>query len=518
MPRPVVRNFGAAAASALLLALPYHFGFLWPLAFFAFVPYFFSLQNKTRGQAVSQSYLFGVLFFGLIGYWLNYVNVVGFAVLTLYLALYPALFGWYASRFFYPEGGSAAPGRFKTALYLAAAWTLLEWARSWIISGLPWALLGYGQWKNLPFIQIADVTGVWGVSFAVMAANFLLYQFLRHKKSAIKCFYAFGGLLAALYIYGFLMIGHWSPAVDAKPSLRVSVVQGNIPQDQKWDTKVRNIIFEKYKRLTLMGANDASDLVVWPETAFPGFLEDEPVMAAHLRSTVRQSKTPVLVGAPTLGNLEGGGLRFYNSVILFGPNGEEGQRYSKLHLVPFGEYVPFEPLLGFIRHFVHIGHFSPGREKTIFVVRPRAPQNYVTARFAALICYEDIFPGQPRDFVRLGADFLVNVTNDAWFGKTSAPYQHAQGSVFRAVENRVPVVRATNTGLSCFIAPTGEVTASVEDRGQEIMVTGHKTQGLYLRKAVSVYNRFGDWFLLVCAALLWLAFRERHSSQRYSRL
>ncbi len=453
-----------------------------------------------------------------MGYWLNYVNVLGFFALTLYLALYPAVFGFYASRYFYPQAGAAPPGRIKTALYLAAVWTLLEWVRGWMISGLPWALLGYGQWKNLPFIQIADVTGVWGVSFAVMTVNFLLYQFLRHKKSAIKCLYALAGILAALYAYGFLMLGHWNPAKDEKPALRVSVVQGNIPQDQKWDARVRNIIFEKYKRLTLMCANDATDLVVWPETSFPGFLEDEPVMAAHLRSAVRQSRAPVLVGAPTLGSLEGGGLRFYNSVILFSSAGEESQRYSKMHLVPFGEYVPMEPVLGFIRHFVRIGHFYPGKEKTIFVLKPRTPQNYLTVRFAALICYEDIFPGQPRDFVRRGADFLVNVSNDAWFGKTSAPYQHAQGSVFRAVENRVPVVRATNTGFSCFIAPTGKVTASVEDRGQEIMVTGHKTQDVFLRKAVSVYNRFGDWFLLICAFLFWFSLRERHSAQRYSRL
>ena len=516
MSRPVIRDFFAALVSALLLALPYHFPFLWPLSFFAFIPYFFSLENKSRGRACLQSYVLGVLFFGLMGYWMNYVNVFGFILLVLYLGVYFAAFGFYIAHFFYSRFPSPVSGRIQIALYGAAFWVLLEWVRGWFLSGLPWAYLGMSQWKNLPFIQMADLTGVWGVSFAVMLVNFLLYQFLKHKKSALNCLVLLVGVLVVIYAYGFLKLRQWETK-DAKPALRVSVVQGNIPQDQKWDARVRGIIFEKYKRLTLMCANEATDLIVWPETSFPGFFEDEPVMAAHLRSTIKRAQTPTLVGAPTLGDMEGG-LRFYNSAILFGQNGEEGQRYSKMHLVPFGEYVPFDPLLGFIRHFVWIGRFSPGKTKTIFILKPQAPQNYTTARFAALICYEDTFPGLVRDFVREGADFLVNITNDAWFGNTAAPYQHAQASVFRAVENRVPVIRAANTGLSCFISATGEVTSTVQEKGKEIMVTGHQTKGIFLRKTTTLYNRLGDWFLILSAVLLWFARRERVSAGRYSRL
>ena len=174
--------------------------------------------------------------------------------------------------------------------------------------------------------------------------------------------------------------------------------------------------------------------------------------------------------------------------------------------------------MGFIRHFVWIGRFSPGKTKTIFILKPHAPQNYTTARFATLVCYEDTFPGLVRGFVREGADFLVNITNDAWFGNTAAPYQHAQASVFRAVENRVPVIRAANTGLSCFISATGEVTSTVRENGKEIMVTGHETEGIFLRKSTTLYNRLGNWFLLLSAALLWFAWREKASVARYSRL
>ncbi len=512
MSRPVVRDFAAVLAAAVLLALPFHLNFLWPLPYIAFIPYFFSIENKSTGRVVFQSYIFGVLFFAMAGYWLNYVNVFGFIALTLYLGVYFALFGYFVPRLLF---SAAAPGRIRAAFYMAAVWVILEWVRGWMLSGLPWNLLGYSQWKNLPLIQIADLTGAWGVSFFVMLANVLLFQFARHKKDALRCVWALVAIAALVTGYGYLRLAQWNPGA-ARPSIRVSVVQGNIPQDQKWDGRVRGIIFEKYKRLTLMCANESSDLIVWPETSFPGFFEDEPVMAAHLRSTIRQAKTPTLVGAPTLGDLEGG-LRFYNSALLFSQNGEEGQRYSKTHLVPFGEYLPLETITGFLRHFVTIGRFSPGREKTIFLL-PARLRNYLTARFGVLICYEDVFPGLVRAEVRHGADFLVNITNDAWFGNTAAPYQHAQASVFRAVENRVPVVRATNTGFSCFISATGEVTNSVQDNGREIMVTGHATEGIYLKKGFSLYNRLGDWFIVFCLALTWLSFRESPSSPRYSRL
>ncbi len=517
MPRRIARSFGAAFFSALLLALPYHFSFLWPLAFGAFIPFFFSMEKRSQSQTVLSSYLFGLFFFAMAGYWLTYVNVIGYAVLIAYFAIYFAVFGYYASGHFYSASEARASGRVRSALCLSALWVLLEWVRGWMISGMPWVFLGHSQWKNIPFIQAADITGVWGVSFAVMIVNILLYQFIRYKKNGLRSLGAALAVMVVFYSYGFLQADRWREN-SGKPGLRVSVLQGNIPQDQKWNARVRGIIFEKYKRLTLMCANEFSDLVIWPETSFPGFFEDEPVMAAHLRSTVRQSKTPALVGAPTLGELKEGGLRFYNSAILFGQNGEEGQRYNKTHLVPFGEYVPLEPVLGFIRHFVAIGNFWPGTERTIFVLKPRAPEKYLTARFGVLICSEDAFADLGRDAVRQGADFLVNITNDAWFGDTAAPYQHAQASVFRAVENRVPVVRAANTGLSCFISAAGEVTSSVQERGKEIMVTGHRTEGIYLRKSASVYNRLGDWFILFCLVILWFCRQERFASFRYTSL
>ena len=511
-----LREFLLILISAILLVLPFHFGELWILSFFAFVPYFCALENKSAIDAAVLSFIFGFVFYVCLGYWLTLVNVIAFLVMAAYLSLYFAAFGMAAASF----QKSA-----RSILFIPAFWVVMEYLRGWILSGIPWALLAHSQWKNIPFIQIADVTGVWGVSFFVMMVNFILFRLLSAVRSREKGSIAFllgvlGAVLILVMVYGTITLRsrdafYKSPKEKAR--LRVSVIQGNIPQDQKWNAKIKGIIFEKYKRLTLMAAVEKSDLIVWPETSFPGYIEDEPILASQLRSLVRQSRTDVLVGAPTLGDIEKG-LRFYNSAILYGPDGEEKKRYHKVHLVPFGEFVPFQPLFGFIRNFFPIGHFSAGSEKTLFILESRYQKIPIKARFSTLICYEDIFPGLVRDFCKGGADFLINMTNDAWFGKTTAPYQHAQASVFRAVENRVNVVRATNTGYSCFISPEGRILARVEDDGREIFVTGHKGHDLILRRTPSFYTRFGDVFMLFVVFLCFLAYRERAKHQTYSRV
>ena len=423
------------ALSAVFLVLPFHFDPLGFVAYFAFIPYFFVLGSRTAGGAFKYSYLFGLLFFCLLGYWLTNVNILGFLLLSAYLALYFAFFGIYAVKFLNQP--------LKAIVFLPAFWVASEILRGWVIGGLPWALLGYSQWKNITWIQIADITGAYGVSYFVLAVNVMLYQIIRtvwiRPEDIKKALMPLAGiLLAALLLvggYGLAVLKYrdaFNRAPGDKAVVRVSVLQGNIPQEQKWDAKIKNIIFEKYKRLTFMSAIEKSDLIVWPETSFPGYLEDEPVMAAELRNVVRQSRTDVLVGAPTFGDLEKG-LRFYNSAVLYGPSGEEIKRYSKIHLVPFGEYVPFELALSLIRNFVQIGHFTAGEERTVFTMATRYQKINIKAKFAALLCYEDIFPGLVREFCNGGADFLINMTNVSWYGKTAAPYQHAQASVLRAV-------------------------------------------------------------------------------------
>ena len=521
MTRSRFREIALLLLSAILLVLPFHFGAFGFLAFFALVPAFFCLRDKTSSQAFKRFFFFGVVYYALLGYWLNYVNVIGFLLLVLYLAVYFAFFGMYARPFL-------VSSKLRGALFIASAWVLLEYIRTFLFSGFPWALLAYSQWKNTWVIQMADLTGAYGVSFFVLWVNVLVYQCVRavldrqpFSRPVVLTRQILSLSLVFLAVIGYGLIQLKSREANylkdrPKAELAISILQGNIPQDQKWDTRIKGIIFEKYKRLTLMSAMEKADLVVWPETSFPGYLEDEPLMGAQLRTLVRRARTSVMVGAPTIGDMEKD-LRFYNSAILYGSNGEEVKRYHKAHLVPFGEYIPFEALIGFIRNFVSIGHFSAGEEPTLFPILSQYRPIRIAAKFTTLICYEDIFPELVRERCHAGANFLVNMSNDAWFGKTTAPYQHAQASVFRAVENRVPVVRATNTGYSCFISAEGRVFSSVKTNGEEIMVSGLKTDTIVLNKEPhSFYTRFGDILFFGIMVLLWMAHREKQSG--YSRI
>lgn len=524
MPRTIkarLVHLGLCAVSAVLAALPYKVPGAWPVAFIAFIPYFFTLDRKSSREAFILSTAMGLIYYTLIGWWLTKVSLLGFALTAAYLSLYFGVFGLISNRFFSPnddwERTHLARNR-RALFFLPAFWVALEYVRGWLITGFPWALLAYSQWKNPLLIQISDVTGAWGVSYFVFFVNVALFRLaeLGRKKPAPPK--AFTTYLTALVLVAAAVAGYGKFQLSmrdrfyadgvTKVKTRISVLQGNIPQDQKWNKQIKEIILEKYKQLLFMSAIEKSDLVVWPETSFPGFYEDEAVMAADMRRAIHQSKTDVLVGAPTMGDWEEG-IRFFNSAILFNAFGQEKARYHKLHLVPFGEFVPLPALLGFIRDAFHIGHFAPGHEYTIFSTVTRNQERNISYKFGVLICYEDIFPNLVRNFCKRGADVMINMTNDAWFGKTDAPYQHAAASVFRAVENRVPVVRATNTGLSCFITPEGRVTASVSENGQEIFVSGYKAQDVYLKKGRSFYTRFGDLFMLLVFVLVFLAYRDK---------
>ena len=280
---------------------------------------------------------------------------------------------------------------------------------------------------------------------------------------------------------------------------KVSIIQGNIPQHEKWNDSIKEVIFQKYEGLTRQVALERPDLIIWPETAFPGYWEHEPQMRLRFQSMVRDLGTRFLIGAPTF--REGpDGLERMNTAIYFGPQGRDLGRYYKLRLVPFGEYVPS---FSFLRHFFDIGRFTAG-EKMVLFEMPFKTGLAEKIRFGVLICFEDIFPDLCRKFVQEGSRVLVNITNDAWFQKTSAPYQHAQASVFRAIENRVPVIRVANTGLSCFIDPSGRIVETVHDKHEELFITGYLTRRISLGKNTSFYTRWGDVFIVFCILITFL--------------
>ena len=293
-------------------------------------------------------------------------------------------------------------------------------------------------------------------------------------------------VLIAGYTYGFFRLNER----HGSNSIKISVIQGNIPQELKWDPAAQDMIIEKYTALTKMASLDIPGLIVWPETSFPGFFEIDEEITNKVLNLAKDIKIPILIGANTerpssFPLPEGERVRvrgYFNSAAFISSQGKFIDKYDKIHLVPFGEYVPFSNKFPALHKLVlgEIGEFTPGKDFKTFNLKPRTTndERRMTndeTRFGVLICFEDIFPELSRKFVKSGAKFLIVITNDAWYGKSGAAYQHTANSVFRAIENRTPIVRCANTGYSCFIDSRGRIYDSVEEKGSHLFVTGYKT-------------------------------------------
>lgn len=498
------------------------------LVFFAWVglvPLLFAIDGQKPLKSFITAYIAGVLFFLGTVYWLIHVTLPGMIIVVLYLALYFGLFGILVSCIFRtpsarrgPEGEGGCPA-YNTprscliTLYIPAAWVVTEFIRSHFLTGFGWAILAHSQARNLPFIQIADITGACGVSFLVVMVNTALFVTIRNFRG--KNYSTLHILIVLLILFLSVSYGTFRlKNIFTGERLRVAVVQGNIPQSKKWDCDFKEEILEKYWSLTKKAASLGTDLIIWPETSVPGFLDSEKGLEEKVASLAREVKTPLLVGAPAGDkNLKD---VYYNSAFLFSSEGRLIGRHDKIHLVPFGEYVPAKGIFSFVQNFASspIGDFTAGKARTVF--RFPVSRNWrdgaaawkflKKVKFSCLICFEDIFAGLTGEFVRGGADFLVNITNDAWFGDSSAPFQHAQSSVFRAVENRVNVVRAANTGFSCFINQKGQIIGAVESGGRNLFVDGIAVREITLTRTRTFYSVFGDIFVFMCLLSMFFIF------------
>ncbi|MDP3722261.1 MAG: apolipoprotein N-acyltransferase [Candidatus Omnitrophota bacterium] len=516
--RPLLLALGSAAL--LVFSFP-NFNQPW-CAWVALVPWLLLLRNCPARAAFWWSYFIGALFFVASMWWLIHVTLVGWIILCAYLALYFALFGLLVRYFHFPLSTFHL-------LVIPAAWVSLEVLRSHLLSGLGWNLLAYSQTPWLALIQFADSTGAWGISFLIVLVNVAIARFFEHgtpTSDALR-----GGAVAMACVLVAVGYGTWRlPQPAGAQTARVAIVQGNIPQEEKWDEARRVDILTRYAALSEAAAATEPSLIVWPETSVPGYLGIDETLTQQVIALARRVERPLLVGAP-IPTIADARVTLRNSAILVDPEGMLSQRYDKLHLVPFGEFVPFERNLPWLRNLLPpIGDFSPGREYTVFTIAVRnaefgmrnsnseLPTPNSELRFSTLICFEDIFPELARRFVQRGAQFLLVITNDAWFGPTAAAYQHAQASTFRAVELRVPVARAANTGWSGCIDAAGRWISSVRDPGgRELFIEGTTTCDLPLGTGGSLYRRWGDWFAGLCLILtltwlgLHLVFRERPS-------
>ncbi|MBU1912516.1 MAG: apolipoprotein N-acyltransferase [Candidatus Omnitrophica bacterium] len=451
----MIRNIILISFASLFLVFSFPNFNLSFLAFIGFILLFFAIENKSPKEAFLIFYISGFIFYLGTLYWLYHVTVAGLIILCLYLALYFGVLGLICFRL---------KAYSLRLIAIPLIWSFLEYIQSHLpIMGFGWLSLGYSQYKNLPLIQIADFSGVYGVSFTVMMVNVAIY---RTFKKSFREVIITALVLIAVFGYGIMRVNERGYG----NGVRVSVIQGNIPQELKWDPKAQDMIIEKYIALTKMAALESADLIVWPETSFPGFFEIDEDMTEKILTLVKETKIPILIGVNTEKD-----EKYFNSAALISPEGSMTNKYDKIHLVPFGEYVPFSNKFPAFHKLIlgELGEFTPGKDFKAFSLQPSAFSQ--TVKFSVLICFEDIFPEISRKFVKNGAKFLIVITNDAWYGKSGAAYQHAANSVFRAIENRVPVVRCANTGYSCFIDSRGGIYDSVSEKNSLLFVTGYKT-------------------------------------------
>lgn len=500
-----------AILSGLMIALSFPTPGLSPLVWFALVPLLIALEESSERTAFRVGFTCGLGAYLGILYWINIVITrYGHLPWAVSIPLYLLLAAWLALF----VGVATLVARFaeraglKTAFTLPVAWVACDLMRSHLLTGFPWAMLGHSQYRTLPLIQIADTLGVYGITALIVLANVVGYRVLRASWGARVPYPAKSALvllvaLVATLIYGFNRLNGVEAA--ATLPLRVALIQGNIPQDVKWSAAFRDRTLTVYERLTREAGRERLDLVVWPESAVPFFLQDQPAEAERIRGLARELSSHLLLGSPAH-ELRNGVPVFLNSAFVISPAGDTVGRGDKIHLVPFGEYVPLGRLFPFISKLVvGIGDFSPGERAT--------PLSLGRTEAGLLVCYEAIFPELARSYVRNGARILVNITNDAWFGRSSAPHQHLAIAVFRAVETRTPLLRAANTGISAIIDQNGHIRA-MTPLFEETFSSGEITPGT----ADSLYLKIGDapaWFcVLTMAAIVFISWsRNRHRNR-----
>lgn len=499
-----------AIASGLLIALSFPAPGLSFLAWVALIPLLIALEGSAARTAFRVGCTCGVTAYAIILYWLNIVFTrYGHLPWSVSIPVYLLLVFWLA-MFYGLSTGIARLGEeagIKTAFTLPVAWVAFDFIRSFLFSGFAWAMLGHSQFRTLPLIQIADLGGVYGITLLIVLANVVLYRALRAVSGAgirypVKSALTLLLLLAATLFYGFSQLQKKEVHSPQKP-LRVALIQGNIPQDIKWSPEFRESTVDTYERLTREASKGGVDLIVWPESAVPFFFQDEPLPAARIRKLAVETGAHLLLGSPAH-ELRNGRNTFLNSAFMLSPAGETTGRADKLHLVPFGEYVPLGNILTFINKIVvGIGDFAPGERAVLLEAKG--------VKLGVQVCYEVIFPELAREYVRAGARVLVAITNDAWFGRSSAPYQHLSIAAFRAVETRTPLIRAANTGITAIVDKNGLISDMTG-----LFVEGYRTGEIEPGSGQSLYLTIGDapaWLcLLLTAGVALLAWRKQKNT------
>ncbi len=406
--------------------------------------------------------------------------------------------------------GRAKPLRLVAMLGLAGLWVVIEWSRTWLFGGFPWMPLAATQWERVSVLQVAAYTGAGGVSFVLVSANigFAAFGHRLLREGEVGFRRRSPELLLALFMLLVCLSVHVQETVNRRqfwvPFARVAFVQPDIPTAVKWDPAKEPEIIRTLVATTERAGATRPELILWPESTLPWALRGgDPSMKSFVEQVAARVNTPMLIGADAIEGSAPKHEAWYNAAYVVDPKlGVQTAYYAKRRLVQFGEYIPLRPLFGWIGKFTPLGDdFSAGSDPSPLVV----PLKSASAALGVLICYEDLFPALARDEVRSGADALVVLTNDAWYGEGAAAYQHAAHSVLRAVENRRPVLRCGNAGWTGWIDEFGSVRKVLTDDKGSVYLRGTLTADVSRDSRWvgrdSFYVEHGDWFVVVCACL-----------------
>jgi apolipoprotein N-acyltransferase len=500
-----------ALLSGLLLALSFpKFGHS-ALAWVSLAPLLVALtlaahNGSSRWHSFRLGYVAGLGYFCGTLYWLSLVMArygeLPMAVAGLLAFGLAAWLAVFVGTFALLTGNAVRRYGVPGLWFAPCFWVATEWFRAWLGGNFPWVLLGSSQASALPVVQLASVTGVYGLSAMVVSAGVVITILTLSRNRIQRRTAAIAALgLALIPIWGAWRMSRSDLLTQGVP-MRVGLVQGNVPQEQKQDAAFGAAILDRYITLTREAIGAGSQLVLWPEASTPFYFEIEANQAEPIRRLAREAQTPVLVGtdqyeAPSAS----GPQKFFNGAVLVGPDGRNLDSYQKIHLVPFGEFVPFRRLLFFVKPLVkNVADFTHGSRPTVF--------NVEGTRFSVAICYEVVYSGLAREFVNNGAQLLTTITNDAWFGRTSAASQHFEQAGIRAVEQGRYLVRSANTGISGGFDPYGRVLARTE-----LFTAVTTTVDVRLLSGRTVYNAIGDTivYLAFAGTMAGVMFRRRRS-------
>ena len=485
------------------------------LCWFALTPlivavWFSGETSRRRGlRNLFLGYAAGLVFFTSTFSWLGalgdlyqnfFLHSLSF-LLSIYLAMHFAFWAWFIG-FFKPTTFTASWRNLLVAFLGASAWSTHEWVRGWLFSGFSWNGLGVALHAQFPMIQAAEFTGVVGLSFAIAFSNIIavttpIRLYLEARSHQMRPHFdltlTMVGIVA-LVAFGLHRIQIPSPA----KTTRVAAVQANVPQLQKFDPQFASQVFDKFQRLSELAVrtNPPPALLVWPESSMPDPVRDENGSSYRFVSDFAASTKTDLM----LGTLDFENRHDYNAALLVSNNGARIQIYRKVHLVPFGEYIPLRhsfPLFAAIASTWVPGDFTAGTEQTVFTLIDS------DVRAAPLICFEDTVGDLVRRFVLNDANVLVDVTNDGWFLHSSGSKQHLANAIFRCVENRRPMVRAANTGVTCFVNEFGRVTQILQDDTGNTFNEGVLTGEIKVpqERHLTFYTRHGEWLAEICAVI-----------------